>query len=133
MALNAEKCEVIRITNKKRPLCSDYFIHNQKLALRTEAKYLGVTIGSDLSWSRHADNITKKAKSTMGFLKRNIRSAHKLQRKLPSRPSADQLWSMPLQPGHHSQILKPARLRWSSEGQRDLCQMTTDAPAVSQR
>ena len=75
MALNAEKCEVIRITNKKRPLCSDYFIHNQKLALRTEAKYLGVTIGSDLSWSRHADNITKKANSTMGFLKKNIRSA----------------------------------------------------------
>ena len=75
MAFNAEKCEVIRITNKKRPLCSDYFIHNQKLALRTEAKYLGVTIGSDLSWSRHADNITKKANSTMGFLKKNIRSA----------------------------------------------------------
>ena len=40
-----------------------------------EAKYLGVTIGSHLSWSRHADNITKKANSTMGFLKRNIRSA----------------------------------------------------------
>ena len=75
MAFNAEKCEVIRITNKKGPLCSDYFIHNQKLALRTEAKYLGVTIGSDLSWSRHADNITKKANSTLGFLKTNIRSA----------------------------------------------------------
>ena len=75
MAFNAEKCEVIRITNKKRPLCSDYFIHNQKLALRTEAKYVGVTIGNDLSWSRHADNITKKANSTVGFLKRNIRSA----------------------------------------------------------
>ena len=50
-------------------------MHNQKLALRTGTKYLGVTIGSDLSWSRHADNITKKANSTMGFLKRNIRSA----------------------------------------------------------
>ena len=71
---NADKCEVIRITNKKRPLCSDYTIHNQKLNIETEAKYLGlgVTISSDLSWSRHAD---KKANSTMGFLKRNIRSA----------------------------------------------------------
>ena len=58
-----------------RPLCSDYFFQNQKLVLRTEAKYLEVTIGSDLSWSRHADNITMKANSTMGFLKRNIRSA----------------------------------------------------------
>ena len=59
---------------QKRPLCSDYFIHNQKLALRTEEKYLGVTISSDLSWSRHADNVTMKANSTMGFLKRNIKS-----------------------------------------------------------
>ena len=38
MAFNADKCEVIRTTNKKRPLCSDYYIHNQKFALRTEAK-----------------------------------------------------------------------------------------------
>ena len=75
IAFNADKCEVIRITNKKRPLCSDYYIQNQKLGLRTEAKYLGVTIGSDLSWNRHADNITMKANSTMGFLKMNIRSA----------------------------------------------------------
>ena len=71
----ADKCEVIRITTKKRPLCSDYTIHNQKLNTKTEAKYLGVNISSDLSWSRHADNVAKNANSTMGFLKRNIRSS----------------------------------------------------------
>ena len=75
MGFNADKCEVIRITNKKRPLCSYYTIHNQKLNVKTEAKYLGVTISSDLSWSRHADHVTKKANSTIGFLKRNMRSA----------------------------------------------------------
>ena len=75
MDFNADKCEVICITYKKRPLCSDYTIHNQKLNIKTEAKYLGVTISSDLSWNRHADNVAKKANSTMGFLKRNIRSA----------------------------------------------------------
>ena len=75
MGFNADKCEVIRITSKKRPLCSDYTIHNQKLNIKTETKYLGVTISSDLSWSRHADNIAKKADSTMEFLKRSIRSA----------------------------------------------------------
>ena len=31
-----------------------------------------MTISRNLSWSRHADNVTKKANSTMGFLKRNI-------------------------------------------------------------
>ena len=75
MGFNADKCEVIRIINKKRPFCSDYTIHNPKLNVKTEANYLGVTISSDLSWSRHADHVTKKANSTIGFLKRNMRSA----------------------------------------------------------
>ena len=75
MSFNADKCEVLRITNKRRPILSDYYIHNQKLAIKTDAKYLGVTISSDLSWAKHADNIVKKANSTMAFLRRNIRNA----------------------------------------------------------
>ena len=75
MGFNADTCKVIRITNKKRPLCSDYTIHKQRLNIKAEATFLGVTISSDLSWSRHAGNVAKKANSTMGFLKRNIRSA----------------------------------------------------------
>ena len=71
MGFNADMCEVIRINNKKRPLCSDYTIHNQRLNVKTEAKYLGVTISSDLSRS----NVTEKANSIVDFLKRNIRSA----------------------------------------------------------
>ena len=84
------------MNNKKRPLCSDYTLHNQKLNVKTEAKYLGMPISSELSesdlnlnsllvkrqidnpspsWSRHADHVTKKANSTIGFLKRNMRSA----------------------------------------------------------
>ena len=50
-------------------------IHNQKLAMRSKAKYLGVTISSDLYWSRYADSVTNKGNSTIGFLKRNARSA----------------------------------------------------------
>ena len=40
MEFNADKCEVIHITNENRPLRSDYTIHNQKLNIKTEAKYL---------------------------------------------------------------------------------------------
>ena len=75
MSFNADKCEVLRITNKWHPISADYYIHNQKLAVKTDAKYLGVTISSDLPLGKHTDNITKKANSTMAFLKRNIRSA----------------------------------------------------------
>ena len=75
MAFNAEKCEVLCISNKKHPLQHNYFIHGQKLSTKTDSKYLGVTISSNLSWSKHVNNISKKANSTMAFLRGNTRSA----------------------------------------------------------
>lgn len=36
--------------------------------------YLGVEIADDLKWSTHISNITKKANSKLGFLKRNLRN-----------------------------------------------------------
>ena len=75
MAFNAEKCEVMCISNKKHPIQHNYFIHVQKLATKTDSKYLGVTISSNLSWSKHIKNISKKAISTMAVLRHNIISA----------------------------------------------------------
>ena len=49
-----------------------YFLHDTKLDSVSSAKYLGVTILDDLSWSTHIDNITKSANQTLCFLKRNI-------------------------------------------------------------
>ena len=49
MAFNAEKCEILCISNKKHPFQHIYFIHDQKLATKTDSKYLGVTIRSNLS------------------------------------------------------------------------------------
>ena len=77
------RCEVITLSSHIRcptrygfgPLLFLAYINNQKLAVKTDAKYLGVTISSDLPLGKHTDNITKKANSTMAFLKRNIRSA----------------------------------------------------------
>ena len=60
---------------QKHPIQQNYFIHGQKLATKTDSKYLGVTISSNLSWSKHVNNISKKANSTTAFLRCNIRSA----------------------------------------------------------
>ena len=35
--------------------------------------YLGLTISEDLQWKTHITNITKKANSTLGFLRRNLK------------------------------------------------------------
>ena len=39
----------------------------------TTNPHLGITISDDLKWHSHISTITKKANSTLGFLKRNIR------------------------------------------------------------
>lgn len=94
MKFNPEKCFTLRVTNKTKPINSDYSIHGcqldpatdylptakRKLAhnrapadksLPNTAKYLGVYINSKLSWNHHVDAITKKARSTLWFLNRN--------------------------------------------------------------
>jgi hypothetical protein len=42
MSFNPDKCEVIRITNKRKQLTSDYYIHGKKLVNVPLAKYLGL-------------------------------------------------------------------------------------------
>ena len=74
MSFNPDKCEVIRITNKRRIINSQYTIHGQQLQETNQAKYLGVTIDNKLTWGPHINAMTKKAKNTTAFLGRNIAS-----------------------------------------------------------
>ena len=69
MKFNSDKCEVIRITNKRKVVDSEYTIHGQILWRTDQAKYLGVTTDSVLSWNHHMDTITKKANNTTAFFK----------------------------------------------------------------
>ena len=47
------------------------------LVATDSAKYLGITISNDLKWNKHVSNITSKANSTLGILRRNLRlSSH---------------------------------------------------------
>ena len=72
MSFNASKCQLLRITNKRKAILSSYSIHGHELDLVDAAKYLGVYIDSKISFNTHVDAVAKKANSTRAFLSRNL-------------------------------------------------------------
>ena len=74
MHINPDKCEVIRITTKRKIILSSYFIHGKELNITSKGKYLGITISQNLSWNNHIDNVCRKANNTTAFLSRNLSS-----------------------------------------------------------
>ena len=57
---------------KRNPVTNCYILHGHQLEQVQSAKYLGVSITSDMKWSEHITNICKKANNTLSFLKRNL-------------------------------------------------------------
>ena len=53
MVFNPQKCEFLRITNKKHPILNQYKIQTKNIKEVSHAKYLGVTISHNLTWSEH--------------------------------------------------------------------------------
>jgi hypothetical protein len=78
MSFNADKCFTLHITRKRKTVEYNYMLHDHKLEVTTDSKYLGVTISNDLSWATHISNISAKANRTIGFLRRNIHSCPKV-------------------------------------------------------
>ena len=71
MRFNAKKCYIMSINNKSSHF---YELDNHILKQVNENPYLGLTISDDLKWSSHITKMTKKANSTMAFLRRNLRN-----------------------------------------------------------
>ena len=72
MEFHPGKCQILRITNKRRPIINTYNIHNTDLQVFSSAKYLGVTIDDNLSWNEQTNNVYKKASFMLSFLERNF-------------------------------------------------------------
>ena len=72
MEFHPQKCQILHITNKRKPIRQPYNIHGHILEEEDTAKYLGLNFQKSLSWNHHIDLITKKANNVTSFLQRNI-------------------------------------------------------------
>ena len=68
------KCQVVQVTTSRKASNSSYILHGHVLEVVSCARYLRVDISNGLSWNSHIDRITSKANSTLGFIKRNIKT-----------------------------------------------------------
>ena len=68
-----DKCTLLRITNKLKPIKASYYKHSHKIDTVDTGIYLGVLVNKKLSWKPHVDTICKKANQTRAFLQRNLK------------------------------------------------------------
>ena len=67
------KFKVMHISRKKLPNKHQYNLDDQSLEQVTNIKDLGITVSSNLSWSKHIEVTAAKANKTLGLIKRICR------------------------------------------------------------
>ena len=75
MQFNLEKCYVIPVTRNKNVIKTQYMLHGQLLEIVSQAKYIGITITSDLRWNARINNSSLKANRSLRFLRRNFKNS----------------------------------------------------------
>ena len=77
MKFNVKKCAVMSITNKRKPSTYNYLLDNENIPRVRSHDYLGIKVTDDLKWNLHYDHILKKAKQSLGMVRRNLYSCSK--------------------------------------------------------
>ena len=77
LSYNTNKCEVLRISRKRRsllnlPTVNPYTIDGHPLVLVPSTKDLRVVVNNKLTWSLHISSAVAKANKTLGFLNRQF-------------------------------------------------------------
>ena len=72
MSFNPQKCSVLRVTNKKRQVESQYTMCGVVLTLSNQETYLGLELTSNMSWGAHINKITAKSNRSLNMIRRNL-------------------------------------------------------------
>ena len=59
-----------------------YSLCGQIIQQMDQTKYLEINIGQELDWSTHIESTSYKANSTLGLLRRNLKSCHEKLREM---------------------------------------------------
>ena len=73
MAFHPEKCSAIRVTRARNPITANYSPKGHTLQLDDSTRYRGVELQANMSWNKHINQTVRKANSTLGFLRRNLK------------------------------------------------------------
>jgi hypothetical protein len=65
---NPDKCEVLRESNKRKPIAKNYTMHGNTLELFKNAKYICLNISHNVSWNHHIGIVTMNANNINAFL-----------------------------------------------------------------
>ena len=108
--MKLRKCNLLRVTMRKKPITTTYRIREHQLEEVETAKYLGVILSKDLSWNAQVKMVTCKANHTLPLLQRNVsgwpKSLKELSYKALVRPQGEycsSIWD-PHHKNHAQQI-----------------------------
>ena len=73
MSFHPDKCNIMNITTKRNSIHFYYNMHGHILESVQHAKYLGVTISTDLKWNTHIQQTAAKANKSLCFIRRNLK------------------------------------------------------------
>ena len=120
-------------TKKKQPIQHNYILHNHLLESVSSAKYLGITVQSNLKikWDKHINDITSKGNKALGFLKRNQKTSNQQIKtqayQVLVRPKLE--YSCSIWDPHTSASIE--KLRWSNDELLGTSVIDTTIPSVS--
>ena len=79
-----KKCKIMRITKRKQPFISNFFLDNSALEEVNEFRDLGMTTDQHFHWNLHIDKVVAKANRMLELIKRTCRDLddHKTLRTL---------------------------------------------------
>ena len=74
MKFHPKKCNIMRLSRKRKPLTRLYTLCNHTLEQVSNVKYLGININENLDWAPQVQAVCQKANTTLSFLRRNLKS-----------------------------------------------------------